>query len=668
MKPFHKAMRPIFQPIVCGLGLLLSQTASANHPPRPAEISLASPAQVERGIELHGPWNAWSPEAKTDSLFQRASPPRPPASARFISLPKDFKSLGSGQGIYYFATTLKLGKGLSAGEETYAMYIPSSLSALRLWVNGELVYEQGRVGLDQTSERPTRKYGIVSLPKAKDYRLVLAVSNFHHRNGGLRSPLHFGTTKAIRDQLHSSLGILGLIVGSLFIIGIYHIVQFIYQAGERANLFLGLGCLSIAIRSANSGNPRLILELFGSVDFLLSYRLEYLGLIINLACFAWFVASLFPNIASTWIIWTITGLCALYSLGVGLTDVAVFSLVLPYFQLLIIFSMLYAFYITAVALKQRRSGAAEFAVGMGAFIVCATLEILFLIQSISIPLSLLGGFLLVISQSFAVARHFSQQFQRLSFYEEQTRHAYTQIQKVFYPHQIEQMMAGSPLEQTMPSGEGQAVVISLHLYDHDLCNLPPIKRHEFIRAFLDRCQLAMDENYHQSPLQANAYRLKEHELGFQCAVGFPFANPGPYDDEDHAIRLCQQFFAILSDLNRAIGDSPTVHAVAGIAQSDIEGFYPETGMQLYEVRGESIIAAMACEDQQRQVVGSTDPQDIMIIEDHVYQRLNTNLAASFWEIDPDPTQIVPQPSVTTHPVYYYRFVSHELRDDWNVAS
>ena len=69
--------------------------------------------------------------------------------------------------------------------QPYFLYIPDAPSALAVWVNGQQVYRRGVVASEAAFERPEFGPDVVKLPAANEYELVLHVSNFHHKEGGM---------------------------------------------------------------------------------------------------------------------------------------------------------------------------------------------------------------------------------------------------------------------------------------------------------------------------------------------------------------------------------------------------------------------------------------------------------------------------------------------------
>lgn len=114
-------------------------------------------------------------------------------------------------------------------------------------------------------------------------------------------------------------------------------------------------------------------------------------------------------------------------------------------------------------------------------------------------------------------------------------HSYSQLEKIIYPHQIELIKNGSSLEQTMPTGQGEACVIAF-----DTVGSSKIDRKK-ARAFLNDtfalCYRDMLAGYHQKKMQASAYRLKEVGDGFFCSVGFPFQTPEGQNPADLALKI-----------------------------------------------------------------------------------------------------------------------------------
>jgi hypothetical protein len=87
--------------------------------------------------------------------------------------------------------------------QPYYLRIPDVPSAMSLWVNGQLRFKRGVVSNDAQTEQAKFGPEVVRLEPAEQYDLILQVSNFHHKEGGVWHNLLIADDDhrhALRDQ------------------------------------------------------------------------------------------------------------------------------------------------------------------------------------------------------------------------------------------------------------------------------------------------------------------------------------------------------------------------------------------------------------------------------------------------------------------------------------
>ena len=115
----------------------------------------------------------------------------------------------------------------------------------------------------------------------------------------------------------------------------------------------------------------------------------------------------------------------------------------------------------------------------------------------------LGWSLEIVFFSFAAA--YKVRLQEKAVIEENA-HAFSQLRKIFYPHQIRAIRDGKHIEGTLPVGKGEACVIAF-----DIIGSSKVKHDDFrktLEAFFSKCRLIMLQNYDDAKLTANAFMIK----------------------------------------------------------------------------------------------------------------------------------------------------------------
>jgi len=162
--------------------------------------------------------------------------------------------------------------GRSKGLSTYKV-----LTAYKLWIDGELVAAEGRVGASAEAMVPAaRPRTFFFTPADGDVELVLQASNFSHRNGGIWKSMYFGDDAAVVDRLELQHSIDLLLISGLLLIGVYHMWHFVVRPKDRASLYFGLFSLALGLRACTVGEA-FLLKLIPAFPYLWLSKLEFLG-------------------------------------------------------------------------------------------------------------------------------------------------------------------------------------------------------------------------------------------------------------------------------------------------------------------------------------------------------------------------------------------------------
>jgi hypothetical protein len=210
------------------------------------------------------------------------------------------------------------------------------------------------------------------------------------------------------------------------------------------------------------------------------------------------------------------------------------------------------------------------------------------------------------------------------------KHAFKQLEKVFYPHQIRMIRKSMELEQTMPTGPGEACVICFDIISSSSIQHENVKN--FFRRIFARCSTHMNDGYNGIDLVAGGYRIKEMGDGFLCSVGYPFKSKTGHLAKD-ALDLAERFFEAFQEEVRLLDYSQPIHCAIGMALDSISGFYPESGAKEYDLHGRSIILATRYEAMSRTLLMDHPPQSIMILHERVWNSLTKEEREDFLEVN-----------------------------------
>jgi class 3 adenylate cyclase len=179
------------------------------------------------------------------------------------------------------------------------------------------------------------------------------------------------------------------------------------------------------------------------------------------------------------------------------------------------------------------------------------------------------------------------------------QHAYKQMIKMVFPHQLRLIQEKCSLEKTMPIGSSDnAIVLCFDLIDSAKIDHPECK--SIVTELFRLCHEHMMHGYDGEDLRANAYRINEVGDGFYCSLGFPFQIPVGRQAEELALALAESFVlaADLVSQQYHLKQNP-LRCSIGIARGSIHGSFTKHGIQRYELFGDAIVLATRYESMRR---------------------------------------------------------------------
>lgn len=316
-----------------------------------------------------------------------------------------------------------------------------------------------------------------------------------------------------------------------------------------------------------------------------------------------------------------------YAALINLAMYAAISLFPPLLNLSLALNSICGVIIASAGLRSTLRGqkhALPFTLGWGAVMIGAGVSTFALLSS---SISVYQAFTItkasvVIENVFMVIAIFQKLFEVFL----QREHSYRQLAKVFYPHQLEAMKKGHNLEATMPTHRSTAIVMSFDIIASSKLKHPKIR--EFLETAVHGCVSILSDNYHQDMLIANGFRIKEMGDGFLASVGYPFACPNNKVPAELAIELSERFIQHLELSLEKFELHQEVYCCIGIAQGNIQGYYPKSGTKTYDVYGRGVILATRYENM-RKALFPKPKSHIVILQSEVYSELSELYQAKF---------------------------------------
>ncbi|QHW34444.1 histidine kinase [Paenibacillus rhizovicinus] len=354
-------------------------------------------------VALSGKWSFFGGQLLTPGSPQLMYPERHVMVPRSWNSYSGKSSIRNGQGF----ATYKLTVRLAPEDRVLALRVPNIFSSYKLWIDGKVMAEQGRVGTSRSESTPQQYPRIVSFStNSEQVDIVIQVSNFQHRKGGIWVPIMLGNSDTIVHAQMITTAKEMLILGSLVIIGVYHIGLYAFRRQEKFTIHFGLLCLLVGARASVTGENYLLQ--FFPIPWEGGLKIEYISFSLSAVTGYLYVYRLFPMDASKKVIHLVIGIGFALCGFVLACPAIVYSRLLPAFQLYVIAVSAYTLVVLVTARLRKRIGSAFVLIGVAVFVVTVLNDMLFynewLVYAQLVPL---GLFFFMLMQSFIISKRFS---------------------------------------------------------------------------------------------------------------------------------------------------------------------------------------------------------------------------------------------------------------------
>ncbi|EHQ89018.1 sensor domain-containing diguanylate cyclase [Desulfosporosinus youngiae] len=322
MKKKIAALCAILALIILLPAALFFKTATAVQPPKPSNgvLDLSNWSFEKDGVvSLAGTWSFYFNRFLTHEDFVQGhdllSTPTP------LQIPSTVKSM---EGVKPFADnkfygTLRLVIKLPEGKQTYGLRTDIILTSFKLYIDGNLQGEVGKVGTSGENSLPY--YNILTTyfnPESNEVELIYHTADFTAQDCTMVAP-KIGLAAQISREGQLGLGRDLFLFGMLLIMAIYHFGLYIMRTKDRAPLFFGVFCLLFALRMLLVGER--FLPSHWQLSFFVYGRMAYLSVFIGFSALCGFLHYALAGLLARWFV--------RISIALGLLS-AVFILWVPY--------------------------------------------------------------------------------------------------------------------------------------------------------------------------------------------------------------------------------------------------------------------------------------------------------------------------------------------------
>ncbi len=307
--------------------------------------------------------------------------------------------------------------------------LPYQGTAYALYANNQIIFRGGNPGTSVEDSKPTLSTDYINFtPIEKEFYLIICISNFHHARGGFWSSITMGNPQSISRLKESYLTIDIFISGVLFIMGIYHFSLFYLRRDDKSNLYFGLFCTIIFLRTIIIGE-RYIFTHFPNLSYSSRLTLDYLTMNLVLPFPIAFFFSLYPYWKNNKIL-NIINVVTIVLVGINIfLPPSIFTKTLVISHTILLSVTLYLITLIFLEYKRDREGIKIFLLGSIIFTVIVINDILhsknIIVTGNLIPLGLV---IFIFFQSFNLSSRFSKAFEDVKTLSSTLKQSYQELE------------------------------------------------------------------------------------------------------------------------------------------------------------------------------------------------------------------------------------------------
>jgi len=191
----------------------------------------------------------------------------------------------------------------------YFLRVPDAPSAIAIWVNGKAVFSRGVVATHRDAEVPEFGPSVIALPKGHQYDIVVHISNFHHKDGGIWHNFLLADERHVAQLQRQPQLWDAMIFTFLIVVSLFFLFAGLNGQGNACTGFFVAFVWTIALRSVLVGE-RIAYEFMTDVSWVWLQRWEHILLLLALPLYLHYFQAFF-NLARSWFVRIVTSLSLL---------------------------------------------------------------------------------------------------------------------------------------------------------------------------------------------------------------------------------------------------------------------------------------------------------------------------------------------------------------------
>lgn len=285
---------------------------------------------------------------------------------QLVEVPNSWTTYHDKAGTKYKAygyATYRIHVTLDKEYENVGIKIPMIWSAAKIFINGNIIYETGKVGDRQEfKNRILSKY--LKIPKTSEIDLVVQVSNYSLFVAGILKSFKIGFYEDIKQSFEVASIASLMWIACVLLMALYHIVIYVFRRKNKSTLFFAIISILIFIKLIVFGEHYLYDYL--KSNSLLSFKWQstwyYITTFMLVPVGLYYVESLYYQEVKRKIVNILFFITLSYSIFIFITPETIYAPTLMYFSSINFIGIAYLFYTILLArIRKRPESVIQFA-------------------------------------------------------------------------------------------------------------------------------------------------------------------------------------------------------------------------------------------------------------------------------------------------------------------
>ncbi len=353
--------------------------------------------QTDGNIQLNGQWKFfWRrhiPAEQWDSVYTD--------DYRFIKVPglwnAHVKKFNGHKGLGYATYQARV---LLPEKQELALRIVNAATAYQLYINGLPYNSSGKVGVVKAETEPCYQPSMTFFtPDTTVLNIVIHVSNYHHRKGGLWKAVQLGSAQEMLRYRNRSSFVELTLFGASFFMALFHLLLFFIRRKDTASLYFAVFALMIAIRVLVTSEYNIYLLFHPSFKSMV--LANYMSFYLAIASFLLFIHRLYPKRVHRSVVIVMISLSLIFVMLSLILPVERVTYEILYFQIITFLGAFYVFGVLYKAAVKNLEGARLFVGGFVILFLGLVYDVLVANEILFTPyFGIYGMFLFLVIQSY----------------------------------------------------------------------------------------------------------------------------------------------------------------------------------------------------------------------------------------------------------------------------